>query len=392
MTPPVLTPSDLLGSRPKSRVCVGGRVSFVEKQRFGLGDAFESVLVFVTEAPGVSPGDLVVVEGRWSRAKRIENGKILERTPCPIPRGDGEISRFVYAGAGRALRARARALGAIREWFSEEHFVEVDTPVRVRTPGLDLHVDALPQARGHLVTSPEFFMKRLLVGGLPRIYQLAHCFRADERGAQHEPEFMLLEWYRAFSGAEQLMHDTESIVRCVVEELGKRIAVKAPFERITVRAAFQRFASERDAVSLAKKDPDRYFELLVDRVEPALEKLGRPIFLVEYPLSEASLARASPNDPTVAERFELYLSGVELCNGFGELTEPAEQRRRFQKDRSLRKRLGRPDYPLDERFLSALREGMPEAGGNALGVDRLIALALGATSIQEVMAFPEAWR
>jgi lysyl-tRNA synthetase class 2 len=388
----VLSPSDLKSSRPRQRVSVGGRVSFVDQKRIGLGDAFESLVAIVRQPSGVSPGDLLVLEGRWSRQKRLEDAKIVERTPCPLPRGDGEISRFSYQGSGRAVRARARALRAIREWFEAERFLEVDTPARVRTPGLDLHVDALPQAGGHLVTSPEFFMKRMLAGGFPRIYQLAHCFRADEQGAQHEPEFMMLEWYRAFADVERVMADTEQIVRCVFETIGKRLASKRPFERLPVREAFRRFANEPDAASLAKRNSDRYFELLVDRVEPALDALERPIFLVDYPISEASLARPSPADPEVAERFELYLSGVELCNGFGELTDPAEQRRRFQEDRRQRKRLGRPDYSLDERFLSALDEGMPRASGNALGVDRLIALALGATSIQDVMAFPEAWR
>lgn len=388
----VLSPADLRSRRfqKQKRVRVGGRVSFVEGKRVGVADALGSVVVRLSEKANLEPGDLVVVEGRPERGSLVR-AKLVERTPCPTPRGDGEISRFVYSGVGRALEARARAFATIREYFAEERFLEVDTPLRVRTPGLDLHVDALPQAGGHLVTSPEFFLKRLLVGGVPRLYQLSHCCRADESGAHHEPEFTMLEWYRAFSGMDAILDDTEELVVRVVEELGKRIRVKAPFERITVREAFRRFAGEPDAVSLATRDVDRYFQLLVDDVEPALVKLG-PVFLVDYPLSEASLARPSPNDPSVAERFELYLGGLELSNGFGELTDAKEQRRRFVSDREQRQKLGRPVYPLDERFLGALEEGMPNAGGNALGVDRLIALATGATSIAEVMPFPESWR
>lgn len=392
MKRPVLSPADLRmrRSEKQKRVRVGGRVSFVEGKRVGLSDALGSVVVRLTERTPLEPGDLVVVDGRPEKGV-LGRAKIVERTPCPTPRGDGEVSRFVYAGVGRALEGRARAFATIREYFADERFLEVDTPARVRTPGLDVHVDALPQQSGHLVTSPEFFLKRLLVGGVPRVYQLSHCFRADESGAHHEPEFALLEWYRAFSGMEAILRDTEALVVRVVEELGNRIRVKAPFERLSVREAFRRFADEPDAVALATRDVDRYFQLLVDRVEPALAKLG-PVFLIEYPLSEASLARPSPRDPTVAERFELYLGGLELSNGFGELTDAKEQRRRFHSDREQRHKLTRPVYELDERFLGALEEGMPNAGGNALGVDRLIALATGATSIAEVMPFPESWR
>jgi lysyl-tRNA synthetase class 2 len=385
----VLSPADRRALGKKTRVRVGGRVSFVEEARFGLSDALGSIVVRLSA--NVEPGDLVIVEGRHERGV-LTNAKLVERAPCPTPRGDGELARFTHAGVGRALAARARAFSTIREYFAEEGFLEIDSPVRVRTPGLDLHVDALPQAKGHLVTSPEFFLKRVLVGGMPRIYQLSHCFRADESGQHHEPEFLLLEWYRAFATTDAILHDTEEIVVRVVDALGKRLRVKAPFERLSVREAFQRFAKVNDAVELAEGDVDRYFQLLVDRVEPGIEKLGRPVFLTDYPLSEASLARPSPRDPTVAERFELYLGGLELSNGFGELTDPIEQRRRFVRDRKLRKKLRRPVYPLDERFLAALHEGMPNAAGNALGVDRLIALALGASSIADVMPFPESWR
>jgi lysyl-tRNA synthetase class 2 len=233
---------------------------------------------------------------------------------------------------------------------------------------------------------------------MPRIVELARVARADERGTLHEPEFTLLEWYRAFAGQTDIQADTERVVERVARALrgrpelvtpdGRVIAAKPPFRRITVRDAFRRWAGVRDASRLARHDQERYFELLVSRVEPALARLDVPVFLIDYPISEAALARPSPSDPDVAERFELYAGGVELSNGYGELTDPVEQDRRFRADRARRKRDGRRTYPLDRAFLAALREGMPRAAGNALGVDRLVMLALGAKSVQEVVAFP----
>jgi lysyl-tRNA synthetase class 2 len=240
-------------------------------------------------------------------------------------------------------------------------------------------------------------MKRLLVGGMPRIFQLCHASRAGEIGPLHEPEFLMLEWYRAFSGQEAVIGDSEQIVERVVRAVcdsneiaidNRRIDVKPPFERWTVRDAFRKLAGVRDAVQLAERDENRFFELLVGSIEPALAEIDRPVFLSEYPISLASLARPKPSDPSVAERFELYVAGVELCNGFGELTDVAEQRRRFLRDQSQRRRGGRPVYPLDEKLLSGLAEGMPPSGGNALGVDRLVALACGTREIASVMPFP----
>jgi lysyl-tRNA synthetase class 2 len=362
-----------------------------------LADAFGSVEVRLRSAEPLTPGDLVTVTGAAARG-RVTDAVVSERFPCPAPTGSGEVARLAWHGVGPRLAARAAALDEIRRVFSEAGFVEVDTPVRVRTPGLDLHVDALRAEGGYLSTSPELQMKRLLVGGVPRCFQLSRCFRKGELGRLHEPEFTMLEWYRAFAGQAEVMADTEAVVTRVVQRLaggsrlrvagGPTVEVRAPFERVTVREAFRRFAKVADAVDLAATDEDRFFELLVGVVEPALARRRRPVFLCEYPATQASLARRKPGDPAVAERFELYLGGVELSNGFGELTDPAEQRARFQADRRARRRNRRPVYALDERFLAALHEGMPPAGGNALGVDRLIALALGQDAIALVMPFP----
>jgi len=240
-------------------------------------------------------------------------------------------------------------------------------------------------------------MKRLVAGGMPRIYQFAHVFRAGERGPRHEAEFSMLEWYRAHEGYQAVMTDTEQIVSRTLKALcgttrltagDRTIDCKPPFERITVHKAFEKHAEVSDVASLAASDEDRYFELLVGVVEPALAKLKKPVFLVDYPLSQAALARPCPDSPGYAERFELYLAGFELCNGYGELTDAQEQRARFVADNQRRKQRGARELPIDEKFLSALQHGLPPCAGNALGFDRLMTLALGASSIDRVMAFP----
>jgi lysyl-tRNA synthetase class 2 len=209
----------------------------------------------------------------------------------------------------------------------------------------------------------------------------------------------MLEWYRAFTGVDQVMRDTEDLLRELVlafrgdDQLpgeGGPITVAPPFPRLTVAEAFARFAGvgEAEVFRLARDDSDAFFRLLVERVEPELAAATTPVFLVDYPIEHASLARAKPSDPRVCERFELYLGGLELCNGFGELTDPKEQRRRLRGDQRARAAAGKAIYPIDERFLSALAEGMPPSAGNALGIDRIVALCLGEHEIARVMPFP----
>jgi lysyl-tRNA synthetase class 2 len=243
-------------------------------------------------------------------------------------------------------------------------------------------------------------MKRLLAGGIPRLYQLSHVFRRGEAGAQHNPEFAMLEWYRAFAGVGEIMRDTEELVYAVANALTGRseiggehgpISLEPPFPRMSVAAAFERFAGIAGdrALALAAENPETYFRLLVDHVEPALARESRPVFLVDYPISQASLARAKPGDLSVCERFELYAGGLELCNGFGELTDPVEQRQRLERDQRARAAAGLEVYPIDEHFLAALEEGMPPSAGNALGFDRLLMLCLGEREISLVQPFPE---
>lgn len=303
----------------------------------------------------------------------------------------------------KRLDARARLLREARAFFESRGYLEVETPLAVPCPGLDLHLDAFevvptgvggpPGPPRFLITSPEYQMKRLLAAGHGRIYQITRAFRAGERGERHNPEFTILELYRAGAGVLGIMRDTEQLVARLTGgevRLGERtIDVRPPLLRVTLVEAFARWAGTppEETLRLAAEDEDTFFRLLVDRVEPGLAALDRGVFVTEYPATQASLARKKPSDPRVAERFELYVAGVELCNGFGELTDPVEQRARFEHDQAERARRGKPVYPLDERFLEALERGMPESGGNAIGFDRLVALASGTTRIGDVMAF-----
>jgi elongation factor P--(R)-beta-lysine ligase len=298
----------------------------------------------------------------------------------------------------KRLVERARICASVRAFFDARGFLEVQTPLLVPSPGLDPHLDAFEVVDGDrgsprwLSTSPEYQMKRLLGQGLTRIYQIARCFRRAESGALHNPEFTMVEWYRAGAGMAEVMGDTEQLLASVTEgavRLGERVVeVTPPFERLAVCDAFARYAgwSREETLAAAASDEDRYFRALVDQVEPALAAAPRAVFLVDYPATQASLARRKPEDPNLAERFELYVAGVELCNGFGELVDPVEQRARLVHDQETRRARGQPAYPIDERFLEAL-ERVPPSGGNAMGLDRLVALACGTTRIADVMAF-----
>ncbi|HET6418163.1 MAG TPA: EF-P lysine aminoacylase EpmA [Polyangiales bacterium] len=289
------------------------------------------------------------------------------------------------------LELRAGAFSAIRRFFGEREFIEVDTPSVVPSPGLDPHLAAFevraPKGKsvGWLATSPEYQMKRLLSAGAKRIFQLSRSYRADEQGQHHEREFTMLEWYRADAGSEDVIRDTEALVAFVAESLDQPAPeVQPPWERMTVEDALQ-FHANVTLESLVD-DEESFFRIWVEQVQP---RLGgeQPVVVTDWPASMASLARIKDNG--MADRFEAFYRGVELCNGFGELTDPDEQRRRFERDQEQRRALGVAVYPIDERFLDALKSGIPESGGNALGVERLLMLLLGADSIQAVMPFPE---
>lgn len=338
-------------------------------------------------------------------------------------------SPAVHADRRPFLIGRNRIQAALRFGFASRDFVEVDTPGLQVSPGNETHLHAFTteiignDGIGHPVylhTSPEFSCKKLLAAGERKIACFSHVWRNRERGVLHHPEFTMLEWYRAGETYEELMRDCAWIVATAAETTGTRLfrfrGMEAdPFaepERLSVAEAFSRFAdidllasvsatgeTDRDhlasellkaGIRFADDDtwPDLYSRVLVEKIEPFLGQ-GRLTILDEYPVCEAALARPAAGDPRVAERFELYACGVELANAFGELTDPAEQRRRFGLEMTEKQRIYGETYPIDEDFLAALAH-MPEASGAALGFDRLALLATGATRIDQVMWAPVA--
>ena len=271
------------------------------------------------------------------------------------------------------LSERARVLRQIRAFFDARGFTAVETPVRIPAPAPEPHIDCPPSGDWFLRASPELQMKKLLAAGMERIYQIGPCFRAGEKGRRHNPEFTMLEWYRANADYSDIARDAEELVAEVLRPRGS-----AALPRVTVHEAYRRWA-EWDPVEAW--DQDRFDFDMATKIEPNLPK--GPLFLMDYPAPAASLARLKADDPRVAERWELYVDGLELANAFTELTDPVEQRRRFESARAERRALGEADYPLDEEFLDALAR-MPPSGGVALGVDRLVMLACGVRDISDV--------
>jgi elongation factor P--(R)-beta-lysine ligase len=290
-----------------------------------------------------------------------------------------------------ALAARARIIREIRNFFIEEGYLEIETPLRIPAPAPESHIDAVPSADWYLQTSPELCMKRLLAAGFERIFQICHCWREGERGRLHLPEFTMLEWYRADAGYFELMDECEALIRSIAVTLGhedslvyqdQEISLQSPWERISVAEAFTRYTAYTMTEALRR---DLFDELMAEEIEPQLGNTG-PVFIHDYPASRGALARLKPQAPSVSERFELYMGGVELANAFTELTDPAEQRTRFINEQEIRVALGKRRYPMPEIFLQELSH-MPPAAGIALGLDRLVMILLNVSSIDEVVAF-----
>jgi lysyl-tRNA synthetase class 2 len=328
----------------------------------------------------------------------------------------------VYADRRAFLAARNRISAAVRAYFAARDFAEVETAILQTSPGNEAHLHAFvteliapdtSRARLYLHTSPEFAAKKLLAAGEPRLFTFARVFRNRERTVLHHPEFTMLEWYRANEPYGTLIEDCAGLMRAAAEAAGtRRFAWRGreadPFaaqERVTVAEAFARHAGidllamldDRDALAAAAitqgmrvADDDTWADvfsrIIAEKIEPNLG-IGRATILDEYPVSEAALARPTAHDPRVAERFELYVCGVEIANAFGELTDAAEQRRRFDAEMAEKKRVHGERYPLDEDFLAALAH-MPPASGIALGFDRLVMLATGAPRIEQVLWTP----
>ncbi|GAB4173951.1 MAG: EF-P lysine aminoacylase EpmA [Geothermobacteraceae bacterium] len=285
------------------------------------------------------------------------------------------------------LEQRARIVQTIRAFFVDKGFLEVATPHRIPVNAPEAHIDPQASDDWQLHTSPELCMKRLLAAGFERIFQLCPCWRADERGRRHLPEFTLLEWYRLGCDYRSLMIDCRDLIQRLVPEgslswQGITVDLASPWEELEVDAAFRRYAGIGVHQAL---EEDRFEELLVDRVEPHLG-IERPTFLYDYPIELGALARRKPGRPDLAERFELYICGMELANGFSELTDPLEQRRRFEADIATRSSLDKSSAGMPEPFLRDLGN-IDDAAGIALGVDRLVMLLLDAADIAEVVAF-----
>ena len=335
----------------------------------------------------------------------------------------------IHADRRPALLARGRVKAALRRWFEARDFIEVEAALLQRSPGNETHLhgfrtvfvdDGGAEHPYYLHTSPEFAAKKLLAAGEPRIFDFARVFRNRERTALHHPEFTMLEWYRVGEPYEALMQDCAALLAeaaraagtTVLRWRGVEVDPFAAPERLTLADAFARHAgidlmattaadgaTDRGALAqqaqgagirLAADDSwsDIFSRVLAEKVEPHLGR-GRATILCEYPISEAALARPKPDDPRVAERFELFACGVELANAFGELTDPAEQRRRFEADMNEKERIYGERYPIDEDFLAALGT-MPQASGIALGFDRLVMLATDARRIDDVLWTPVA--
>ena len=287
----------------------------------------------------------------------------------------------------QTLTERARIIQNIRSFFIDRGYLEVETPHRIPANAPEPHIDAVASGACALHTSPELAMKRMLAAGYEQLFQVCRVWREGERGQFHLPEFTLLEWYRVGIDYNALMNECMELLFVLVPEgklyrAGRTIDLTMPWQKLTVTEAFTQYASINLNQALAS---DCFEEILTSEVEPHLGK-KKPTFLTEYPSSLAALARTKSGESQVAERFELYIDGLELANAFSELTDPEEQRCRFEKDEELRRTAGKTPYPLPEKFLAEL-ENMPEAAGIALGLDRLIMLITGAKKIDDVVAF-----
>lgn len=324
----------------------------------------------------------------------------------------------------RNLCLRGKIIQGIRRYFLEEGFVEIETPCLVPSPGMEPHLVALEvlvtrpdgaKKRMYLHTSPEYSMKKLLAQGWDKIFQICRVFRDEEFGNTHQVEFTMLEWYRAQSDYRNIMEDCEGLLHYLSREVlgktevsyqGKKIELSPPAERLSVSMAMDTYGrvdieKNPDGPSLLEEAKSRgyhfepggiysfdeiFFKIFLERVEPRLGD-PKPTFLYDYPVSMAALARLKPENPFWAERFELYVAGLELANAFSELIDPAEQRKRFESEQRLRAVLEKPLYPIDEELLEALSR-IPPSAGIALGVDRLVMLFCDTPKIQDVLAFP----
>jgi len=301
------------------------------------------------------------------------------------------VGKYRQSEISLNLQLRARIIHAVRSFFIDRDYLEVETPIRIPAPAPEAHIDAVATEDWFLQTSPELCMKQLLAAGFSRIFQICKCFRNSERGARHLPELTMLEWYGSGRNYLDLMDECEDLICSVARQINgnekmsyqsRQIHLDKPWMRLSVAAAFKQHASIAMEKALAE---DCFDEVMVNEIEPNLGT-SQPLFLYDYPASRGALARLKPQNHLLAERFELYIAGLELCNGFSELTDSAEQRTRFEKEQRLRKSFDKAAYPMPQKFIAALSD-MPDACGNALGIDRLVMLFADTDKIDDVVTF-----
>lgn len=301
------------------------------------------------------------------------------------------MAEFRQAKINHHLKLRAIIIQAIRRFFIDNKFLEVETPLRIPAPAPEANIDAIASEEWFLQTSPELCMKRLLCAGYPRIFQICKSFRKKERGNRHLPELTLLEWYTANTSYLEIMDQCEELIRYIgltigrgesIDYQGKQIDLKNSWTRMSVEEAFNTYASTSLEKALSQNCFD---ETIAFEIEPHLG-IGKPLFLFDYPASQRAFSKLKHKEPSIAERFELYIQGIEICNAFSEITDPDEQKKQFEEELNERKKSDKSVYPMPEKFLKALND-MPEASGNALGIDRLVMLFADTTIIDDVVAF-----
>jgi elongation factor P--(R)-beta-lysine ligase len=301
---------------------------------------------------------------------------------------------------------REKVIDTIRSFFKEQNFHEVFTPVLVPIPSIEpnlevfsteLHTAKGVKRKAFLIMSPEFSIKKLLAAGIGNCFEITKCFRNEEEVSPlHNPEFTMLEWYRTAADYRDVMKDFEGLFCQIIMKInpetnlskweyqGETYDLSLPWPRISFEEAFAKYAG----LKIEEVPDSDFYQIFFNEIEPKLRESKRPAIIYDYPISQASLARKKESDPRFAERFEVFLAGVELGNCFSELTDAVEQKKRFESDLAERRKLGKTDYPIDTDLIEALKEGLPTVSGIAVGVDRLIMLATDVSSISETLFFP----
>ena len=367
------------------------------KRGYLLQDESGRVLVLAENFPNV--GNIIEVEVRGAAEGVKEIGEKTVLAACEdfyIGAGAPNFLKMIIdEGLRDKLRKRGEIIEEIRRFFMARGFLEIDTPSLVRYPGQEPYLDVFKtefSARHegeeihddlYLITSPEYSLKKYLAGGFEKIFQIGKSFRNKETFSKlHNPEFTMLEWYRAYASYLEIMDDTEELVKYLFEKFAPDWPqILEKWDRMTVEEVFQKFAN-----SEVPENEEEFFELFLNQIEPHLG-IEKPVIIYDYPISMAALSKRSESGE-VAERFEVYIAGMEICNAFSELNDPREQADRLNKEKSQRGKMGKEVYDVDPKFIDALKMGMPPSGGNALGVDRLIMLLLKENSIEKILPFP----